>query len=280
MNLKSPQLLVLLAGVVVTFGLSFLPKFVVSDKEKRIKSAETKVKQEIALQASNNHQTGIDSSRVQALINRQKDATSLAEKIGLVDSITKTYRDAFKLEQSALYYLTNADLNPDYYTLGVRDGLTGLRMSSDDLKKKRYVALCEDIIQKGLTQNPKNNDLLVEKYRLQVFAAAMRGEMPMGGIRNLRELLAQNPNLISGRLALAEFLLTVGKNTEAIEEYKKVVEIDPNNLQARLELVNLHLGLGNTHAARVHLEHLEEINKVDNDPFIADFIKRNLNKLN
>lgn len=280
MNLKSPQLLVLLIGVVMTVGLSFLPKFVVSDKEKRIKSAATKVKQEIALQSNTDHQTNFDSTKVLALIQRQKNTPSLKEKMSLVDSITKIYRDAFALEQSAIYYSNHADLNPDYYTLAVRDGLTGLRMSTDELKKKKYLALCEKILKNGLSKNPNNNDLLVEQYRLQVFAAALNGEMPMAGIRNLRELLTKHPNLLSGRLALAEFLMTVGKNTEAIEEYKKVIEIDRNNLQARLELVNLHLGLGNPQAARVHLEQLEEVNKIDNDPFITDFIKRNLNKLN
>ena len=108
----------------------------------------------------------------------------------------------------------------------------------------------------------------------------MSGKPPMEGIFQLKELVAKNPELLSGYVALAEFYTTVGKTDEAIKQYLQVLDYEKDNLQAHVELVSLYLGTNKNEKARGFLTQLQEINKVDKDSFIEDFIQESLKKLN
>ena len=75
-------------------------------------------------------------------------------------------------------------------------------------------------------------------------------------------------------------MTTVQKVDEAVKEYSKVLEYDPDNLQANVELVNLYLAQNQKGAAKQHVEEVQRLNKINPDSFISDFINKSLKKLN
>ena len=102
----------------------------------------------------------------------------------------------------------------------------------------------------------------------------------MQGIRELKELVVNNPELLSGYIALAEFYTTVGKSEQAIQQYLQVLDYEKDNLQAHVELVSLYLGTNENERAREFLTRLQEINNAVKDSFIEDFINKSLKKFN
>lgn len=280
MKIKLSHLLVLLGGVVAVFLLGMLPKNVVSDKEKQLKKAEQKVKEEIKNLGNAQHGESKINDKLINTLESQIDTTSLPYKLVLVDSLAHIYRDAFVLDSSVYVYLKYAPEYNGFYLNAIRDGLTGLRMSPSDEKKSYYAQLCNKVVEEGLNADSSNLELQVEALRLKVFSAAMNGEPPMQGIFELKELVAENPDLLSGYVALAEFYTTVGKTDEAIKQYLQVLDYDKDNLQAHVELVSLYLGTNKNEKARGFLTRLQEINKEGKDSFIEDFIQKSLKKLN
>ena len=279
MKLKLSHLLVLLSGVIVVFLLSLLPKYVVSDKEKRLKATEQKVKEQIT---QNNAQHGGDDVDIKltSALRDLIEITDLPEKLVLVDSLATIYKDAFVLDSAVTIYLEFAPEYKGFYLKAIRDGLTGLRMSPNDEKKQYYARLCKRVVDNGLKADSLNLELQVEALRLKVFSAAMNGIPPMEGIFQLKDLVAENPSLLVGRVALAEFYTTVGKTEDAIQQYLQVLDYEKDNLQAHVELVSLYLGTNKNALAKEYTTRLQEINKVAGDSFIEDFVQKSLKKLN
>ena len=280
MKLKLSHISVIIGGVIVVFLLNLLPQKVVSDKEKKIKETENKVKEEVNQNLAQHGEDKVDKQLIAKLQNKINTETSLEVKSILVDSLAHLYRDAFVLDSSLSVYLRYAPQFQENYLKAVRDGLTGLRMSPSKEKQQYYAQLCKDVVNKGLESDSLDLELKVEALRLKVFTATINGQPPMQGIFELKELVAANPDLLSGYIALAEFYTTVGKSDQAIQQYLQVLDYDKDNLQAHVELVSLYLGTNKSERAREFLTRLQEINSAVKDSFIEDFINKSLKKLN
>ena len=136
MKLKLSHLLVILCGVVVVFLLNLLPQKVISDKEKKIKEAEVKVKEEVNQNLAQHGGDRVDEQLVAKLQKSIGTVTNLEIKSILIDSLAHLYRDAFVLDSSVSVYLRYAPQYQELYLKAVRDGLTGLRMSPTKEKQQ------------------------------------------------------------------------------------------------------------------------------------------------
>jgi len=284
MKLKLTHLVVLVIGVLATISLSFLPKFVVNDKEKSLRETENKVRQELTISSEPSHTNSssiavdLDLSSLKEFINSLPD-TSVA-KLEAVDSLATLYRDAFALDSSALTYLKYGRLNKQFYLWAIKDAITGFRMNSSGANAQSYSSLCENVLKEAKANYPDDQLFQVEQLRYNVYSASLNGTAPMQSILELRTIVQENPMFVEARVAYSEMLTLSNQLEKAIEQYTKVIEIDPNNLQAHVELVSLHLNFGNSSKAKQVLLRLEEINKIDKDSYIQDFIDKNLKKLN
>lgn len=278
MKLKSSHLIVIIGGGVLVFLLSLLPKYVVSDKEKRIKETENKVKQELTSDNSSHQAEQFDSKKASSL-KAQIATAAMPSKLNLIDSLGSLYKNAFMLDSAMNLYSSYADLENTYFIKSIRDGLTGFQMAQNDDKKRYYQSLCEEVLSKGLKKHPNYLDLQVEELRFKTLLSAFNHEPPIQWVGKLKELVVKHPNLTSGHIALAEFYQAAGKSKEAIEKYLRVVEIDKDNLQAHLELVNLYLQEQKNISAKEHVLILQELNKTTKDSFIEDFVNKSLKQL-
>jgi putative PEP-CTERM system TPR-repeat lipoprotein len=81
---------------------------------------------------------------------------------------------------------------------------------------------------------PKSEIPVIEMAKLRFFA----GQNDLG-FKALKSWLQANPNNIRGNAFLAESYLAFKKNDEALEAYKKIVTIEPENLIALNNIANL-----------------------------------------
>lgn len=278
MKIKLTHFAILIGGVLIVFFLSLLPKFVVSDEEKKIKASEEQVRQEIVSETSQHEQSEYDAELANK-IRKQIASAEISKKYLLIDSLGVIYKNAFMLDSAMNLYFQNAHLDKKYYIMSVRDGLTGFQMTQNPDKKRYYQSLCDKVINVGLEKHPDYLDLKVEQLRFNTLSAAFNGQAPMQWVGELKSLVDKNPSLVSGQLALAEFYATVNKKDEAISRYLQVVKVDKENLQAHIELVNLYLEAGKNISAKEHALRLQELNKHTKDSFIESFVAESLKKL-
>src|SRR5204862_3885226 len=69
------------------------------------------------------------------------------------------------------------------------------------------------------------------------------------GAAFLRKALSLNPRLIGARVSLGGAYVLQGKTGQARETFRKVLELDPTNANARLDLAELESRAGNYHAS-------------------------------
>jgi len=95
--------------------------------------------------------------------------------------------------------------------------------------------LCRDALAGG------SNDL---SLKCILAAALTRQGRPLRSVRELRQVLAQDPNLAHAHAELGNALLALRKPLEAIESLQSAIELDPELDAIRLRLVRLLQSLG------------------------------------
>ncbi|QTN38580.1 tetratricopeptide repeat protein [Cryomorphaceae bacterium] len=74
----------------------------------------------------------------------------------------------------------------------------------------------------------------------------VRGDAPMEGIMSLRQIAEEHPNNPKAQFYLGLFSIQSGQYEKAVERFRKVVELDPNNVDAYRFLGDSHRSLGDT----------------------------------
>ncbi len=106
----------------------------------------------------------------------------------------------------------------------------------------------------ALQRDPK---FLAARHNLAVLLAT-RPERSREAIALWRENLAQDPEYVSSRLALARSLEAAGQTQPAIEQYQRILQNKPDYAAARMALANLFAKDGQTTEA---IEQLQEVLK-------------------
>ncbi len=66
-----------------------------------------------------------------------------------------------------------------------------------------------------------------------------RNETSRDRIEQYRRLIALNPKDVQLHFELGFLFKDLGRRREALQEWKRIIQIDPNNLQARQEIQDL-----------------------------------------
>lgn len=74
----------------------------------------------------------------------------------------------------------------------------------------------------------------------------VRGASPMEGIMSLRQIAEDHPNNPKAQFYLGLFSIQSGQYEKAVERFRRVVELDPANVEAYRFLGDAHQSLGDT----------------------------------
>lgn len=105
-----------------------------------------------------------------------------------------------------------------------------------------------DLFQRSLKLNPANDSAQVGLGATIIFGGA---GAPMEGIQKIRTVADRDSTNVYAQLTLGQASLMSGQMDKAIERFKKVAAVQPQNLEALLSLADTYEKLGNKKEAIV-----------------------------
>lgn len=125
---------------------------------------------------------------------------------------------------------------------------------------------------KGLELDPKDNDA-----KIMLASCYVEGTTnPMDGITLLKEVEQVDSNNVKLQLAFAFFSVKSNQMDKAIKRFNKVLEVDPNYIEAYLHLADIYEQMGNTEKT---IEALEKYAAKTNDPMSKSEVEKYIKQL-
>jgi tetratricopeptide (TPR) repeat protein len=110
----------------------------------------------------------------------------------------------------------------------------------------------------------KNNDSTKVGLGSCFFFGAAGNEPPMKGIGMVREVAERNPEDVFAQYMLGVGASVSGQLDKAIQRFAKVVELDPDHMEARLRLADMTEQKGDkVGAAKLYRDFLENVKRLD-----------------
>ena len=113
----------------------------------------------------------------------------------------------------------------------------------NDPRIKQWEAFqAKDLFERSLKLNPENDSSKVGLGEVYLYGGIA---MPMQGITLIREVATREPNNIYAQMSLGRASLMSNQVDKAIEHFKKVVSLQPNNIEAIFRVAEIEEQLGN-----------------------------------
>lgn len=254
MKLKVIKATLLVAFIVLTVFLTF---FGLNTKEASIdfKALEKKRAVEMSKQTEESFSgmlknIGSTSNVVKPDILNSTDTGKLSLSIQLLDTMKNHVYAAVLSEK-----LAAIQNSPFRYHMAARYFLKATEKHENELmlykKAKQNLEKCLDIDTGNLDAQV---DLAVCYYNINLFEAPESQTDLMKPALLLREVVKKNPNHVEGIYFLAQLSLETKQYEKAIERFKKLVSLQPQNLEFYSELVRIYKLMGNESEAKVWVE--------------------------
>ncbi len=139
---------------------------------------------------------------------------------------------------------------------------------------ERLSRLYTSLRQHGLAIKEAKAALFIEKdnadYMMALADAYNAGEQSDKAINTFREAINANPKLTAGYLGMGKTLLKAGHTQRAINTYKILLDLEPQNAQAHYELANAYQKRGDPSLQNA-VDHFQRTVALDPDHFDAHF---------
>ncbi len=225
------QLIVLVLAIAAVLLLFSLPKVLLNKEEKELVNAEEFEKAEQHISASDstkqrNQLTTEQAEKVRRVKGKLVQASNMEPKLHLLDSLSTLFNQVGWYDSSALYcekYLTG-DQNIQSWTAIGDACYKAYYFAADESLAQNWAKKTQQYYQKALDQNP---ELLDVKARLAM--THTRSSDPMKAIAALREILEKDPNNEQALLNIGLLSIQSGQYAKAVERFKKLTSINPKN---------------------------------------------------
>ena len=131
-------------------------------------------------------------------------------------------------------------------TFAARLFLNGLVEEKDTEVKQWEAFQAKDLFERSLKLNPNNDSSKVGLGEVYLYGGIA---MPMQGISLLREVAAKDSNNIYAQMSLGRASLMSNQIEKAVEHFKKVVSLQPTNMEAIFRIAEIAEQLGNKREA-------------------------------
>jgi tetratricopeptide (TPR) repeat protein len=127
-------------------------------------------------------------------------------------------------------------------TFAARLLLDSLVEENDSQLKQWEAFQAKDLFERSLKLNPNNDSSKVGLGEVYLYGGIA---MPMQGISLIREVTDKNPNNIYAQMSLGRASLMSNQTEKAIEYFKKVVSLQPANVEAIFRVAEIQEQTGN-----------------------------------
>jgi len=180
---------------------------------------------------------------IESKVNRESDPSN---KIHLYHQLARYWKDSVQVEHQnevfepfAWYTAEAARLenSEKSLTFAARLFWSNLKQEPAPEKRKWKALQAKELYERSLKLNTSNDSLQVELGEVYLYGELA---MPMEGVGMIRKVVEKNENNAYAQKALAYASLTSGQTDKAIERFKKIVQLEPDNLEACLLLADIY----------------------------------------
>ena len=205
-----------------------------SDSHKHITTSDI-------LQASKQRLTVAQQSYVNGLETAVVRGNVKDQQIKVFYQLAGFWRDSVQSFLPAAYYtgeaakLENSEKN---LTFAAHLYLDNIRVQSDAELKSWMAEQAKGLLEQARKLNPNSDSLKVSLGSTYIFGH--EGGNPMEGIMMIREVADRDPHNVYAQMMLGIGGAMTGQFDKAIERFKKVIEHQPGNLEAMLNLAEVY----------------------------------------
>lgn len=179
--------------------------------------------------------------------NLQQENTDA--KISTHNALAFYWKDSVKVMEPFIYHLSEAsklENSEKSLNFAAHLILDQMRMQQDPAKVEWLTAITIDLFQRAIAINPNNDDYKVGLGSAYVFGRGRDGnpQATMEGIQTLLEVARRDSNNMKAQFVLGVGGMVSGQYDKAVERFLKVVEREPNNLEAIAYLADTYAALG------------------------------------
>lgn len=205
-----------------------------SDSHKHITTSDI-------LQASKQRLTVAQQSYVNGLETAVVRGNVKDQQIKVFNQLASFWKDSVQSFLPAAYYtgeaakLENSEKN---LTFAAHLYLDNIRLQSDAELKSWMAEQANGLLKQALKLNPNSDSLKVSLGSTYIFGH--EGGNPMEGIMMIREVADRDPHNVYAQMMLGIGGAMTGQFDKAIERFKTVIEHQPGNLEAMLNLAEVY----------------------------------------
>lgn len=115
--------------------------------------------------------------------------------------------------------------------------LDNLKSEPNTAMKNWKAAQAKDLFERSLILNPANDSTKVGLGATYLFGFS---DKPMEGIVKIREVVEKDSTNVYAQLTLGQASMVSGQLDRAVDRFKKVVKLEPKNLEALLSLADVY----------------------------------------
>lgn len=167
------------------------------------------------------------------------------QQLHIYHQLAGFWRDTAKVFSLFAWYTAEAarlENSEKSLTFAARLFLNSL-VEENDSQLKQWEALeAKDLFERSLKLNSDNDSSKVGLGEVYVYGGIA---MPMQGINLIREVAAKDPKNVYALMSLGRASLVSNQTDKAIEHFKKVVLLEPNNIEAIFRIAEINEQTGN-----------------------------------
>lgn len=214
------------------------------------------------------------------LENSVKRGDVSAQQIAAYTHLAAFWRDSVHLFEPYAWYLSEAaklDKSEKNLTFAAQLILANLRGEPDGAKLSWKTDLALDLFQRALELNPDNDETKIGIGSCYVYGKSRSNpEETMKGIQVLRDVVAKDSNNMRAQLVLGIGGYMSKQYDKAIYRLKKVLDAEPDNLEAMAYLGDVYADKGDKQEA---IRYYELSKKLANNPEYTEEVNRRIKSL-
>ena len=163
------------------------------------------------------------------------------QKLNVYHQLAHFWKDSVGIFEPYIWYEAEAsrlENSEKSLTFAAHLLLENLRREENDRLKRWKALQAKDLFERSLKINDKNDSTLVGLGACYIFGNI--SETPMEGIRKVRQVIEKDSSNVFALTILGYGSILSGQYDKAVERFEKVVALQPDNLEAILQLAEVY----------------------------------------
>jgi len=275
--MSKQQLIILVAAISCGLLLYMLPKVLLNKEEKELENTTELEKREMPVSKETPHATvRLDEKETQHVAGLKATLSqkrTLKEKKPLLDTLSALFSSKGLYDSAARYYENDLAQyqTVESWTLIGDACYQAYYFAADEAVAQSWAKKTQFYYQKALEQEPS---LLDVKARMAM--TYTRGSNPMQAIATLREVLDKDPENEQALLNIGLLSIQSGQYAKAVERFMKLTSINPQNWLGVFYLGIAYAESGKKAEAK---ECFEKVKRYEKQPQLVQAAEEYLNQL-